>query len=131
MSSKSELEQHALSTQRWGPQQRAHEKRTLALESFTFRPKHDHEHTPASEDDLLQNLGMPEDTQTWTRFDKTAKTYCTTSSAGPLWEIVMARITIDDKTGLVMSLDYTKHMKEKDVYRNLPSVRDIRTLLLH
>ena len=27
--------------------------------------------------------------------------------------------------------DYTKIMKEKDVYRNLHSVRDIRTLLLH
>ena len=30
-----------------------------------------------------------------------------------------------------MSLEYTKkHMNEKDVCRNLPSVRDIRTLLL-
>ena len=30
-----------------------------------------------------------------------------------------------------MSLEYTKHMNEKDLHRNLPSVRDIRTLLLH
>ena len=30
-----------------------------------------------------------------------------------------------------MSLEYTKHMNEKDLHRNLPSVRDIRTLLDH
>ena len=35
------------------------------------------------------------------------------------------------KTGHIMSLEYTKHMTEKDLHRNLPSVRDIRTLLLH
>ena len=34
------------------------------------------------------------------------------------------------KTGHIMSLEYTKHMTEKDLHRNLPSVRDIRTLLL-
>ena len=43
----------------------------------------------------------------------------------------MARITIDDKTGHIMSLEYTKHQSEKDVYRNWHSVRAIRTLLLH
>ena len=37
--------------------------------------------TSTSEDDLLKLLGMPEDTQTWTRFDKRAKTYRTTSSS--------------------------------------------------
>ena len=42
----------------------------------------------------------------------------------------MARITIDDKTGHITSLEFSKHTNEKDVYRNLPSVRDIRTLLL-
>ena len=30
-----------------------------------------------------------------------------------------------------MSLECTKDMNEKDLHRNLPSVRDIRTLLLH
>ena len=30
-----------------------------------------------------------------------------------------------------MSLEHTKHTNEKDLHRNLPSVRDIRTLLLH
>ena len=83
------------------------------------------------EEDLLKLLGMLDGTQTWTRFDKGAKTNRTTSSSGPLWENVTARITIDDKTGHIMSLEYTKHMSEKDLYRNLPSVRDIRTLLLH
>ena len=39
----------------------------------------------------------------------------------------MARITIDDKT----CLEYTKHTNEKDLHRNLPCFRDIRTLLLH
>ena len=48
-----------------------------------------------------------------------------------MWETVVARITIDDKTGHIMSLEYTKHMTEKDLHRNLPSVRDIRTLFLH
>ena len=43
----------------------------------------------------------------------------------------MARITIDDKTGHIISHVYTKHMNVKDVYWNLPSVRDIRTVLLH
>ena len=90
-----------------------------------------HGHTSTSEDDLLKLLNLPECTQTWTRFDKRAKTYRTTSSSGPLWENVVARITIDDKTGHIMSLEYTKHMTEKDLHRNLPSVRDIRTVLLH
>ena len=43
----------------------------------------------------------------------------------------MARITIDDKTGQIMSLEYTKLMNEKDVHRKLPSFRDIRYVLLH
>ena len=30
-----------------------------------------------------------------------------------------------------MCLEYTKHMTEKDLHQNLPSVRDIRTVLLH
>ena len=30
-----------------------------------------------------------------------------------------------------MRLEYTRHMCEKDLHRNLPSDRDIRTLLLH
>ena len=43
----------------------------------------------------------------------------------------MARITVDDNTGHVMSQEYTIHMNERDEYRNLSSVRDIRTLLLN
>ena len=35
------------------------------------------------------------------------------------------------KTGDIMSLEYTKYMTEKDLHRNLPPVRDIRTLFLH
>ena len=80
---------------------------------------------------MLKLLNLPECTQTWTRFDKRAKTYRTTSSSGPLWENVVAQITIDDETGHIMSLEYTKYMPEKDVHRNLPSVRDNRTVLLH
>ena len=38
-------------------------------------------------------------------------------------------VTIDDKTCHIMSPEYTKHMTEKDLHRNLPSVRDIRTSL--
>ena len=50
---------------------------------------------------------MPEDIQTWTRFDKRAKTYRTTSYSGPLWENVSARNMIDDKTGHIMSRLHT------------------------
>ena len=45
--------------------------------------------------------------------------------------MLFARITIDDETGHIMSLEYTKHVTEKDLHRNLPSDRDIRTVLLH
>ena len=79
---------------------------------------------------MLKYFGLPEDTQTWTRFDKRAKTYRTTSSSGPSWRKVIARIAIHDETGHVISLEYSKHMTENDVHRNLPSVRDIRTVLL-
>ena len=117
----------ALSTRRWGLHSRAQEKGTLSFESTTFNLRegesaHEHKHTSTSDDDLLKLLSLPEDTQTWTRFDKRAKTYRTTSSSGPLWENVIARITIDDKTGHIMSLEYTKHMNEEDLHRNLPFV---------
>ena len=108
----------AFSTRRWVLHSRAQEKGTLSFESSIFHLhdeelEHERGHTSTSEDDLLKLLNLPEHTQTWTRFDKRAKTY------------------IDDKTGLIMSLEYTRHMTEKDLHRNLPSVRDIRTLLLH
>ena len=53
------------------------------------------------------------------------------NDAGLACANVVARITIDDKTGHIMSLECTKHMTEKDLHRNLLSVRDIRTVLLH
>ena len=126
----------ALSTRLWGQHSRAQEKGTPSVESSIFHrhdeeSEHEHEHTSTSEDDLLKLLNLPGHTQTWTRFDKRAKTYRTTSSSGPLWKNVVARITIDDKTGHIMSLEHTKHLNEKGLHRNLPSVRDIRTLLLH
>ena len=43
----------------------------------------------------------------------------------------VARFTIDDQTGHIMSLEFTKHISVKALYRNLLSVRDIRTLFLH
>ena len=130
------MESHALSTGHWGLHSGAQEKGTPSFESSIFhlhddKSEHEHGHTSTSEDDLLKLLNLPERTQTWNRFDKRAKTYRTTSSSGPLWENVVARITIDDETGHIMSLEYTKHMTEKDLHRNVPSVRDIRTVLLH
>ena len=56
---------HSLSTRRWGQQPSAQEKGTPSFESSTFHLR---------EDDLLKLLGMPDDTQTWTRFDKRANT---------------------------------------------------------
>ena len=110
--------------------------RTSSLESSIFhlhdeKSEHEHKHISTSEDDLLKLFGMLEDIETWSRFDKRAKTYRTTSSSGPLWENVIARITIDDKTVHIMSFEYTRHMNEKDLYRNLLSDRDILALLLH
>ena len=126
----------ALSTRYWGLHSGAQEKGTPSFDSSIFhlhdeKSEHEHGHTSTSEDDSLKLLNLPEGTQTWTRFEKRAKTYRTSSSSGPLWANVIARITIDDKTAHIMSLENTKHMNEKDLHRILPSVRDIRTLLLH
>ena len=109
------VESHALSTRHWGLHSGAQEKGTPSFESSIFhlhdeKSEHEHGHTSTSEDDLLKLLNLSQCTQTWTRFDQRAKTYRTTSSSGPLWENVVARITIDDKTGHIMSLEYTKHM---------------------
>ena len=41
------------------------------------------------------------------------------------------RVNLDDETGHIMSREHTKHMTEKDLHRNVPTVRDIRTVLLH
>ena len=126
----------SLSTRHWDLHSRAQEKGTPSFESSIFdlhdeKSEHEHGHTSTSEDDLLKLLNLPEWTETWTRFDKRAKTYRTTSFSGLLWENVVARITIDDKTGHIMSLGYTKHITENDLHRHLPSVRDIRAVLLH
>ena len=51
--------------------------------------EHEHDHASTSEDD---------------RFDKRANIDRTTSSSGLLCESVIARITIDEKTGHIMSL---------------------------
>ena len=98
MPSNSEQGQHPVSRQALSTRQqpRAQERGTLSFESSTFHlreeeSEHEHEHTSTSEDDLLKLLGMPEDTQTWTRFDKRAKTHRSTLSSGPLWENVIAR----------------------------------------
>ena len=115
----------ALSTWRWDQHSRAQEKGTLSFDSSTF---HLRDEESEHEDDLLKLSGMPE---TRTRFDKRAKTYRTPSSSGPLWKTLIAQITIDDKIGHIMSLEFKKHTNEKDLYWNLPSVCDIRTLLLH
>ena len=127
---------HALSTRHWGLHSGAQEKGTPSFESPLFhlhdeKSEHEPGHTSTSEDDLLKLLNLPECTQTWTRFDKRAKTYRTTSSSGPSWENVVARCTIDDESGHIMSLEYTKHMTGKDVHRHLHSVRNLRTVLLH
>ena len=109
----------ALSTRHWGLHSGAQEKGTLSFESSIFhlhdeKSEHEHGHTSTSEDDLM-------------KFDSRK----IIAPRHPRWANVVARITIDDETGHIMSLEYTKHMTEKDLHRNLPSVRDIRTVLLH
>ena len=108
------MSSQALSTRRWSLHSKAQEKGTLSFDSSIFHlreeeSEHEHKHTSTSDDDLLKLLGMPEDTQPWTRFDKGPKTYRTTSSSGPLWEYVIARITIDDRAGHIMSLEDTQN----------------------
>ena len=103
----------ALSTRHWGLHSGAQEKGTPSFKSSIFhlhdeKSEHEHGHTSTSEDDLLKLLNLPVCTQSWTRFDTRAKTYRTTSSSGPSWENVAARITIDDETGHIMSLECTK-----------------------
>ena len=51
---------------------RAQEKGTQSFESSTFHlreeeSEHEHNHTSTSEDDLLELLGTPDDTRTWTQ----------------------------------------------------------------
>ena len=106
-----QVSSQALSTLRWGPLSQAQERGTLSFESSMFHlheeeSEHEHEHSSTNEDDLWKLLGVHEETQTWTRFDKRAKSCRTTSSSGPLSENVIARITIDDRTG--HNLEHTK-----------------------
>ena len=109
------MSSEALLTWRWDKLSRAQKKGTRSLESPSSHPHvecaatsgqsgYDHDHTSTSEDDLLKLKNFLGDTQIWTRFDKRAKTYRTTSSSGPLWENAIARITIDNNTGHNMSL---------------------------
>ena len=135
MPSKSEWRQrpaspHTLSTRRWALQPRAQEKKTLWPASTVHlrgeESEHEHEHTSKSEDDLLKLLGMPNDKQTWTRFDKRATNLSHHEILGSF-----VGNTTDGKPAPITILEYTKHMNRKSVYRKLPSVRDIRTMLLH
>ena len=92
------MSSQALSSRRWGLHSRAQEKGTLESSAFHLHEEeseHEPKHTSTSEDDLLKLLGLPEDTQTWTRFDRRAKTYRTDHCG----RNAIARITIDDKTG--------------------------------
>ena len=111
---------------------RRKERLHLSHPYFIFMTRSENTSTdtpPRARTHVLKLLNLHECTRTWTRFDKRAKTYRTTSSSGPLWENVVARITIDDETSCVLNTQ--KHMTEKDLHQNLPSVRDIRTVLLH
>ena len=67
-------------------------------------------------------MRLPNDAQTWTRLDKKSQNL---PHSGPLWKTVLERTTIDDITGHIMSLEYTKHMSGKDVHRCLPTPFDM------
>ena len=78
------------------------EKGTLSFESSIFHlhdemSEHEHGHISTSEDDLLKFVNLLEHFQTWTRFDKRGGTCRTTSSSGPMWEKVVARVMTNDK----------------------------------
>ena len=83
----------ALSTRHWDLHSRAKEKETRSLESLSSHPLnecaatsgqsgYDHDHISKNEDDLFKLLNLPESTQTWTHFDKRARTNRTTLSSG-------------------------------------------------
>ena len=50
---------------------------------------------------------------------------------GTVVENVLARVTVDDRTGRFMSLEYTKHTNETGLHLRVLSVRDTRTLHLY
>ena len=97
-----QVSSEALSTRRWGLHSRAQEKGTRLFESSMFHlheeeSEHEHKHTSTSEDDLLKLMGLPGDTQTWTRFDKKSENLSHHVILGSIGENVVARIAIDDK----------------------------------
>ena len=113
----------ALSTRHWSLHSRAQEKGTLSFESSIFhlhdeKSEHEHGHTSTSEDDLLKLLNLFECTQ--------KNGLASTRGRKPI--VPRHRC---DKIGRIMSLECTRHTTEKDLHRNLRSVRDIRTVLLH
>ena len=73
------------------------------------KSEHEHGHTSTSEDDLLKLLNLPEHTQTLTRFDKRAKSYRYLRHPLDHERRMFARITIDYKSGQIVSLEYTTH----------------------
>ena len=56
---------------------------------------HEHNHTFTSEDDVLELLGLPNDTKHLDSFRQESEHL---SHKVTLWENVVARITFDDKT---------------------------------
>ena len=95
---------HSLTTRRWRQHPKRKRKERHRIQSSILHTRevgseHEHEHTSTSEDDLLKLLGVTGDTQTWARFDKKATTSRSTSSSGPFWNNVTARLTTHHKTG--------------------------------
>ena len=97
----------------WGLHSGAQKKGTPSFESSIFhvhdeKSEHEHGHTSTSEDDLLKLLNLPECTQPGLESTRERKPAVPRHPRDLLWEIVVARITIDDKTGHITRLEYTE-----------------------
>ena len=116
---------HAFSTWRWGLHSRAQEEGTLSFESFIFHlhdeeSEHEHKHTSTSEDDLLKLLSLPEDTQkTGLASTRERKPIAPRHPRDHCGRMLLHESRSMTKTGHIMSLEYTKHMNEKDVVPEL------------
>ena len=79
--------------------------------------------------DLFEALTGEKDLETWTRYDSRAKTFRMTNSAGPKADSIVGRIT-RDKSGAALSVERTKRLSDRELYRSLGFVGAITTTLL-
>ena len=112
---------HSLTTRRWRQHPKRKRKERHRIQSSILHTRevgseHEHEHTSTSEDDLLKLLGVTGDTQTWGSFRQESDNFS---------QHVILGTILEQRHGT------THDSSQNWPYRNLPSVRHIRTLSFH